>query len=219
MEMDRDLHRRFDPASEVIGIERRQEPGHVFDAERVGSQILQLFGHVDEPVDAVDRTDRIADGGFDMFATGFDFLHGPFDVADIVQCVEDAKDIDAIGGGPFDEPFQHVVGIMPIADQILSSKQHLELGVGHGGAQRAESFPGVFFQEAEARIERGATPDFERPIAHGVEFLGDGQHILRSHARGQERLMTVAQGDIGDQNRLARGRLNSQDLSATDACL
>jgi hypothetical protein len=38
-----------------------------------------------------------------MFATGFHFSHGPFDVADIVQCVEDAKDVDAIGSGPFNE--------------------------------------------------------------------------------------------------------------------
>jgi hypothetical protein len=42
MQMERD-YRRFDAAYEVIGIERCQEPGHVFDAERVGSQILKLF--------------------------------------------------------------------------------------------------------------------------------------------------------------------------------
>ena len=186
MQMDRDLHRRLDPAYEVIGVERRQEPGHVFDAERVGSQILKLFRHVDKTVDAVDGTDGIADGGFDMFAAGFHFSYGPFDIADIVQRVEDAKDVDAIGGGPFDEPFQYIVGIVPIADQVLPAEQHLEFGIGHGGAQRAEPFPGVLFEEAQARVEGGATPDFERPIADGVELLGNGQHVFRPHARGQE---------------------------------
>jgi hypothetical protein len=210
MQMDRDLHRCLDPAYEVIGVERRQEPGHVFNAERVGAQILQLFSQVDKTVHAVDGTDGIADGGFDMFAASFHFSHGPFDVADIVQCVEDAEDVDAIGSGPFDEPFQHIVGIVPISDQVLSPEQHLELGIGHGGAQRAEPFPGILFEKAQARVEGGATPDLERPIADGVELLGDGQHVLRPHARGQERLMAVAQGDIGDQDRLARRRLDLQ---------
>ncbi|TKS64418.1 MAG: hypothetical protein EWM73_00498 [Nitrospira sp.] len=219
MQMDRDLYRRFDTAYEVIGIERRQEPGHVFDAERVGSQILQLFRHVDEAVHAVDGTDGIADGSFDMFAAGFHFSHGPFDVADIVQCVEDAKDVDAIGGGPFDESFQHIVGIVPISDQVLPAEQHLELGIGHGGTQRAEPFPGILLEEAQACVESGATPDLERPIADRVELLGDGQHVLRPHARGQERLMAVAQGDIGDQDGFARRRLDRQLWAAAGTCL
>ena len=137
MQMDRDLYRRFDTAYEVIGIERRQEPGHVFDTEGIRAQIFELLGHVDETVDAVDGTDGIADGGFDMFAAGFHFSHGPFDVANIIQRVEDAEDVDAIGGGPFDEPFQHIVGVVSISDQVLPAEQHLELGIGHAHVGRA----------------------------------------------------------------------------------
>ncbi len=173
MQMDRHLHGALETSDEVIGIDRRQEAGHVFDAERVGAEIFQLLGHVDEPVDAVDRADRIADGGFDMFAAGFDLPHGPVEVAHIVERVEDAEDIDAVGCGSFDEPFQHIVGIMPVSDQVLSAQQHLESGVGHGGPQRPEPFPGIFFQEAQAGIERRTAPHFERPIADGVELLRD----------------------------------------------
>src|SRR6185503_20571143 len=103
MQMDGDLDRRFDPAYEMIGVEWSQESGHVFDAECIGSQILQCFGHVDKTVHAVDGANRIADGGFDMFAAGFHLSHGSFDVADIVQCVEDTKDVDAVRGGPRSE--------------------------------------------------------------------------------------------------------------------
>ena len=42
MQMDRDLHRRFHTAYQMIGVERRQESGHVLDAERIGPQIFQL---------------------------------------------------------------------------------------------------------------------------------------------------------------------------------
>ena len=214
MQMERDGDRCFDSADEVIGVERRQESGHVFNTERVGSQIFKLFRHVDKAVDTVDGADGIADGGFDMFATGLYLSHSPFDIADIVQCVEDTKDINAIRRGPFDESFQHIVGIMAISDQVLPAEQHLEFGVGHGGAQGAEPFPGILFEEAKAGVEGGASPDFERPVAYGVELLGDGQHVFCPHARGQERLMAVAQGDIGDQDGLARCRLDRQFLAA-----
>ncbi len=128
-----------------------------------------------------------------MFAAGFDLTDGSVHVADVVQGVEDAEDVDAVCGRPFDEPFQHVVGIMPIADEVLPAQQHLQFGVGHGGPQRAEPFPGILFEEAQAGVEGGAAPDFERPIADGVELLGDGQHVLGPHAGRQERLMAVAQ--------------------------
>jgi hypothetical protein len=95
---------------------------------------------------------------------------------------------------------------VPVSDQVLAAEQHLELGIGHGGTEGAEPFPGILFEEAEARVEGGATPDLERPIADSVKLLGDRQHVFRPHARGQERLMAVAQGNIGNQDRLARRR-------------
>ena len=133
MQMKRDRDRCFDSADEMIGVERRQEPGHVFNTEGVGSQIFKLFRHIYETVYAVNGADGIADGGFDMFAAGLYLSHSPFDIADIVQCIEDTKDINAICRGPFDESFQHIVGIVPIADQVLTAEQHLKLGIGHGG--------------------------------------------------------------------------------------
>ena len=50
------------------------------------------------------------------------------------QGVENAEDVDAVGGGSFDKSFQYIIGIMPIADEILPAEQHLKFGVGHGGA-------------------------------------------------------------------------------------
>ena len=133
MQVEWDRDRCFDSANEVIGVERRQEPGHVFNTERVGSQVLKLFSQIHETVYTVDGADGIADGGFDMFAAGLYLSHSPFDIADIVQCIEDTKDVNAIRRGPLDESFQHIVGIVPISDQVLTAEQHLELGIGHGG--------------------------------------------------------------------------------------
>ncbi len=66
--MDRDFHGTLQALDEVIGLHRLQQTGHVFHAERVAPEIFQLLGHAHEPVNAVDRADRIADGCFDMLA-------------------------------------------------------------------------------------------------------------------------------------------------------
>ena len=210
MQMDRHFHGGFQAAHQLIGVERGQQTGHVLDAERVGAEIFELLGQIDKAVDAVNRADGIADRRFHMFAAGFYFTDRPFDVPHIVQRIEDAEDVDAICGGPFDEPFEDIVGIMAIAHEVLPAEQHLQLGMRHGGAQRAQPFPGIFFEKTQTGVEGRAAPDFQRPIADGVELLGDRQHVLRSHARGQEGLMPVAQRDVGDQDRLARGRLNGR---------
>ncbi len=123
--MDRHLHSTLQALDEVISLHRLQQAGHVFHAERVGAEIFQLLGHAHEPVKAVDRANRVADGRLDMLAAGFDFPNGAVHVAHVVQGVEDPEDIDAVAGGSFDEPFQDVVGIMPVPDQILSAQQHL----------------------------------------------------------------------------------------------
>jgi hypothetical protein len=107
----------------------------------------------------------------------------------------------------FDEPFQDVVGIMPVADQVLPAQQHLKPGVGHRGPQGAQPFPGIFFQEAQAGVERRPAPHFERPIADGVQLLRDRQHVLGAHTCGEQRLMPVAKGDVGDQDLVSGGRL------------
>src|SRR5689334_12071585 len=122
MQMDRDLHRRLQSAYEMIGIEGGQQAGHVLDAERVSADILQLFGEIDVPVDVVDWADRITDRGFRMFAAGLYLADRSIHVPYVVECIEDAEYVDAVRGGALDEPLQHVVGIVPIADEVLSAQ-------------------------------------------------------------------------------------------------
>jgi glutamate dehydrogenase/leucine dehydrogenase len=40
--MDRHADRRLQPLDERVGVERRQQAGHVLDAQRVGAEILEL---------------------------------------------------------------------------------------------------------------------------------------------------------------------------------
>ncbi len=97
-----------------------EEAGHVLDAECVRAEVLELLGQIDVPVDAVNRADRVADRGLRVFAAGFHFANRPIDVSDVVERIEDAKDVDAVGGGPFNEPLEHVVRIVAIAHEVLA---------------------------------------------------------------------------------------------------
>ena len=128
-------------------------------------------------------------------------------VGEPVEGVEDAEDIDALRGGFEDEFADHIVGIGGVADGVGGAQQHLEADVGNGGAQLAEALPRVFEQEAHGDIERGAAPHFEaEEIGQAMrDEVRDGQHVGAAHACGQQGLMRVAKGGVGEEQ-AASGR-------------
>ena len=161
MKVDGNPNRFLQPFGERIGLERRQESGHVLDADAVRAQVFQSFGLFHKVVQAVHRADRIANRGFHVFVALPDHSDGGLKIANVVQGVENAKDVNAVFRGLDDESFQDVVGIMSIPDQVLPAQQHLQLGVGRCLAEGAQPFPRIFFQKSQAGVERGASPDFQ----------------------------------------------------------
>ncbi len=85
-------------------------------------------------------------------------LHGRFQIARIVERVEDTDDIDAVFNGLSHEGIHHVVRIMLIAQDVLPAQQHLQLGVGDGLAQGAQALPRILVQKAQAGVKRRAAP-------------------------------------------------------------
>lgn len=90
--------------------------------------------------------------------------------------------IDRLG----DEALDDVIGVVAIAQQVLPAQEHLEGGLGEGGLEFAQAFPGVLPKKAEAGIERGSPPGLKRPVTDLVERFADRQHVLEAHAGGQE---------------------------------
>ena len=150
------------------------------------------------------RADGIGQGPLGMLAAGQGGADGRPEVPQVVHGVEDAEDVHAIVHRPLDETLHHIVGIVPVAEQVLGTQQHLLTGPGHGGLEQAQALPRVFAQVADAGIEGGPTPGLQGPVADGVQLRRDGQHVLDSHARRQEGLMGVAQDDIGDPQGVER---------------
>ncbi len=101
-------------------------------------------------------------------------VDGNLQVAGIVQSVENTDDVDAVFHGVLHELAHHIVGVVLVAQDILASQEHLQLGVGHFGADLPQPLPGILVQVAQAHIKGGAAPHLGGIIAGLVDGLQNG---------------------------------------------
>ncbi|MNT32231.1 hypothetical protein D3C72_1681010 [compost metagenome] len=140
-----------------------------------------------------------------MLAQLLDRLERGLQVARIVHRVEHAEHIDTIKGGALDEFLHHVIGVVPIAEQVLPTQEHLLAGIGHGLFQLTDAMPWIFTQVTNAGIESRATPGLYRPETDLIELGRDRQHVFQAYTRRQNRLVSIAQHHIGDSECLFNG--------------
>ena len=209
--VDRHFDRLLELLDQAVGLIRQEEVGHILDRDGVRAHLLQLDGHLHEVVLVVHGADRVAHGRLADAAVFLGGLHGGFHVAGVVERVKNADDVDAVFDRQADELVHHVVAVVLVTQDVLTAQQHLQLGLGHGLAQRAQPLPRILVQEAKARVKRGAAPAFQRIVADSVQLLSCGEHILEAHPRRGLRLVRVAQNGVGNEY-LAHGRFPPRSL-------
>jgi len=106
----------------------------------------------------MDRADRITDRALGMTATFQGLVNCNLDIAEIVQGIEDAQDINPVFDRMADEQPDHLIRVMTVAEDVLAPKQHLELGVGNVFFDQAQALPWIFVQETQAGVKRRAAP-------------------------------------------------------------
>ena len=108
--------------------------------------------------------------------------------------------------GLLHEGAHHVVRVVGVAHRVRRAEQHLQQQVGHGRAEPFEPRPRILAQEAHGDVERGAAPAFHgEQLRHHVRVVRrDGSHVRLPHARGEQRLVRVAHGRVGDEHALLR---------------
>ena len=111
-------------------------------------------------------------------------LDGRFHVADVVQRIENAEDIDAVFDRQTHELAHHIIGVVAVSHQVLAAQQHLQARVLDPLPDGLEALPGVFVEETYAAVEGSAAPDLEREEAHLVQLAQDIQHVAGAHAGG-----------------------------------
>ena len=211
VDVDRDLDRFLDRLNQLVGVVRGQEGRHILEADRLGANRLDLFG----VVDIVLGGEGLAEGEGDRDLGVAAFLVGRFDggleVADVVERVEDADDVDAVGNRLLDKVLDDVVGVRTVAQHILAAEEHLQLGVGHLFADHPQALPGVFVQETDAGVEGRAAPDFSGIITDLIHLAQDRQHVRQRHTGRQQALVGIAKDGFGNLNRFF-GHLNVSSL-------
>ena len=178
---------------QLVSVVGEQKVCHVLDADGVRTHLLQLFGNADEIVVVVDGADGEAQRDLCPAAVLLDGLDRLTEIADVVQRVKDTDDLNAVFDGLLAEFFDDIVCIVLVAENVLPTEEHLQLGLGHMGFQRAQTLPRILVEEAHADIEGCAAPALEGPIAHVVEQLTGGKHILDAHTGRGLRLVRVAE--------------------------
>ena len=98
MKMNRNLHRVLQPFHKPVGIQGRQETGHVLDAQRIRPKVFEAFPQLHKAFQGMHGADGITNGGLHMFSAGLYLPHGAFHISDIVERVEDSKHINAVEG-------------------------------------------------------------------------------------------------------------------------
>ena len=179
---------------------------------RAGDVVFQvIFGAV-----GVKNIPRVADRAFQNLVGVQHRIHRDAHVFHPVQAVKNPEYIDAGDRGLFDKALDHIVGVGGVAHAVRAAQKHLGHQVRHLGAQIAQALPGAFLQEAVGHVERGPTPAFHREQLRQMGGIGRGglDHVDRPHSRGQERLVPVAHGGVGDQHLFLRAHPIGDGLRA-----
>ena len=93
-------------------------------------------------------------------------------------------------------------GVRRVADRVAPAQQHLEADVGDRLAQRGQPLPRVLGEEAQRDVVRRPAPALDRPqLRRGAgDVVGDGEQVAGADARGEQRLVGVAEGGVGDRD-------------------
>ena len=134
-------------------------------------------------------------------------------LVDVVERVEDSEDVDTGVGGFLNECARDLFGIRRVAHRVSTAKKHLEADVGNRLTQCGKPVPRILVQEAKSHIVGRAAPGFDREQFRRQprNVPGYSEQSAGPNSRGQQRLVRVTEGGVGD----ADGLLLTQRLRET----
>ena len=168
---------------------------HLVGQTQVVVERVEVLGRVEQVAGVAERD--LGDGG----AGREHGLDGGPQLIDVVEGVEDAEDVDAGRRGLGHEGIRDRGRVRRVADRVAAAQQHLDGDVRQRLAHGGEPLPRVLAEEAEGDVVGRAAPGLDAEQAGGEP--GDvRQHrdeILGAHARGEQRLVRVAERRVGDR--------------------
>ena len=198
MELNGDTDVLLESLCKGSSSERSKERSHILDTDGISALCFALLC----VVYIVIIGENIAQCKGHCYLSVCALLLGSVDscleVSDIVQRIKDTDNIHTVCNSLLNEIFKNIVSIVTVAQHILTSEKHLELGVGHILTDYSQSLPGILVEETDTSIKCCAAPDLCGIIADLIHLLHNGEHLVNAHSCCDERLMSVSENGFGD---------------------
>ena len=137
--------------------------------------------------------DGIYNATLNMCACFLSGTHCAFQVACIVKSIENTDNGYAVINRTVYKFAYNVIGIMVIAQNVLTAQQHLNRGFTQMLFERAQTLPGILVKEAQAGVKCGAAPSLQSIVAGVIQLFQCRQHVADAHSGGSKGLVAVTQ--------------------------
>jgi hypothetical protein len=145
----------------------------------------------------VEWADGVADRALSMSTS---FLHGSyrdFHVSYVIQGIENTENVYPVFSRLLYEFHHYIIGIVAIANDVLTAQKHLERSLLHESFQLANPLPRIFRQIPYRNIKSGTAPSFKREKANLIHFLSYWKHRVSPHSCSDQTLMRISEGSVG----------------------
>ena len=96
VDLDGQLGHLLQRRNQIIGGIWCQQAGHVLDGDAVDAHLLQFAGNAHVLLDRIRRRDGVDDASLRVAAQLLGRPDGPFDIAHVIESIEDTNDVDAV---------------------------------------------------------------------------------------------------------------------------
>ncbi len=186
---------------QFLRLVRKKKTCHILDADGIGTHLFNSFGNVNPVIQCIGITQCVGKSHLCMAAFLVGCLYSGLKVSQIVNTVENTNDINTIRNRLLHKVFYNIIRIRCIAQNVLSSEKHLQLGVFESVAKHSQSFPRIFMKETKGSIKSCTAPAFYGMISDLVHLIDDRQHLPGRHTCCNEGLMRVTQNSFSNLNR------------------
>ena len=139
----RQIYSILDGTYKLIGSNRIEYSCHILNAYGADAHGCKLLGHNYILIQGMNRARSIGNSSRCHSSVLKCFINSYLEIIKVIKCIKDTNDINAVFYRCPYKASYYIVRIMLIAQYILTSEQHLKLGVRHSLAQLPESLPRI----------------------------------------------------------------------------
>ena len=198
VQLERQVYLRLDSLDKLLCGKGGKQTRHILYADGGCAHVGNSRRVFCKRLTGVHGAGSVRDSDLNMSALALCSVDSGLEVAGVVQRIKNTDNVDAVSDRLLYEICDNVVGVMTVAEDVLTAEKHLELGILDRITDNAESLPRVLAEKAQACIEGCTAPCLESMVADLVHSAEHGKHILGSHSCSNKRLMRIAQTGLAD---------------------